>query len=103
MIAYKLCRQKKNGDITSLFINKTKALPFNEWMEAEEHETKGFKFRPFWHCTVKMTAPHLSKKGRVWVKLETEDYEVFQRPKTQGGVWLLAKKIKLLEIVDNEN
>jgi hypothetical protein len=41
MIVYKLFRQLKNGDITPLFINKTKRLPFNEWMNAESHPTKG--------------------------------------------------------------
>lgn len=97
MIAYKLCRLLKNGDITSLFINKKKALPFNEWLEAECHPTKGYKERPYWHCTSTPVAPHLSKKGRVWLKLEIEDYEEFHRPDCQGGLWFLAKRIKLIE------
>jgi hypothetical protein len=99
MIAYKLCRQLKNGEIRSLFINKKVNLPFNEWMDAEEHPTKGFKLRPFWHCTSNPYAPHLSKNGRVWVKCEIEDYIEQQRPQSQGGLWYLAKKIKLIEIV----
>lgn len=86
MIAYKLCRQKKNGEITSLFINKTRALPFNKWLPAESYPTNGFKFRPYWHCTMKKSAPHLLMKGRVWVKVEIDDYEIFQRPKSQGGM-----------------
>lgn len=99
MIAYKLCRQLKNGEIRSLFINKKENLPFNIWLEAQNHPTKGFKHRPFWHCTLNPVAPHLSMKNRVWIKVEMEDFEKFQRPKSQGGLWYLAKRIKLLEIV----
>jgi hypothetical protein len=99
MLAYKLCRVKKNGDITPLFINKSKVLPFNEWMEAECHPTNGYKVRPFWHCTSEPVAPHLSEKGRVWIKLEIEEFEEFKRPTNQGGLWFLAKRIKLIEIL----
>lgn len=35
MIAYKLCRVLKNGEITSLFINKKKRLPIGEWFESK--------------------------------------------------------------------
>lgn len=101
MIAYKLCRQKKSGVITPLFINKTKSIPFNEWLDAECHPTKGFKVRPYWHCTSTPSAPHLSEKGRVWIKIEIDDYQEFKRPDNQGGLWYLANKIKLLEIVKN--
>ena len=99
MIAYKLCRQLKNGNITSLFINKKVPLPLNQWLEAECHPTKGFKERPFWHCTSLPVAPHLSIKGRVWVKVEMIDYEKFERPESQGGLWYLAKQIMILEIL----
>lgn len=99
MIAYKLCRKLKNGSIRSLFINKKVDLPLNVWMDAECHPTKGFKKRPFWHCTSKPEAPHLSEKNRVWVKVEMENFEEFQRPDTQGGLWYLAGRVKLLEIL----
>jgi hypothetical protein len=99
MIAYKLCRRLKNGNIRSLFINKKIDLPLNIWLDAECHPTKGFKERPFWHCTSKPEAPHLSEKNRVWVKIEMEDFEEFQRPESQGGLWYLAKRIKLIEIL----
>lgn len=99
MIAYKLCRRLKNGNIRSLFINKKIDLPFNIWLNAECHPTKGFKERPFWHCTSKPEAPHLSEKNRVWVKIEMENFEEFQRPESQGGLWYLAKRIKLIEIL----
>jgi hypothetical protein len=80
MIAYKLCRKLKSGDITSLFINKKRKLPYNIWLEAECYPTKGFSVRPFWHCTSFPIAPHLSMKNRVWVLVEMEEYEEFQRP-----------------------
>lgn len=96
MIAYKLFRELKSGEITSLFINKKIRLKTNEWLDAECHETSGFVVRPFWHCTEKPEAPHLSNKGRVWLKVEIQDYEEFKRPKSQGGKWFLAKKIKII-------
>lgn len=51
VVAYKLFRELKSGEITSLFINKKVKLPFNEWLEAESYPTKGFAVRPGWHCT----------------------------------------------------
>jgi len=75
-------------------------MPFNEWLPAESHPTKGFKVRPHWHCTSTPEAPHLSEKGRVWVELEIEDFEEFKRPTNQGGLWYLANRIKLIKIVE---
>jgi len=63
----------KSGDITPLFINKSFRIPFNEWLEAESHPTKGFKVRPYWHCT--------------------------SEPNNQGGLWFLANKIKFIKII----
>lgn len=97
MIAYKLFRLKKNGQITSLYINKSKELPINQWIKAECCPTKGFKERPYWHCLEKPLAPHLSLKGRVWYKVEIDDYIELKRPLNQGGTWLLAKNIKLIK------
>lgn len=96
MIAYKLLRQLKNGDLTPLFINKTQRIPYNQWMDAECHPTKGFAVRPYWHCTSGPCAPHLSKKGRIWGIVEIEDYSSITRPDNQGGEWFLAKRMKLI-------
>lgn len=96
MIAYKLFRVKKDGGITPLFINKTKELETNKWLQAECHPTKGFKVRPFWHCTSQPIAPHLSTKGRKWFKIEMEDFNEFNRPSSQGGLWYLSNKIKII-------
>ncbi|MDA3780693.1 MAG: hypothetical protein PF487_10815 [Bacteroidales bacterium] len=38
-IAYKLFRQLKSGEITSLFINKKRKLPTMEWMDSENIPT----------------------------------------------------------------
>lgn len=97
MIAYKLFRVLKDDSISSLFINKKRRLPINIWLEAESFPTKGFAIRPYWHCTSNPIAPHLSMKDRAWFKVEMEDFEEFNRPKAQGGLWYLAKKIKIIE------
>jgi len=97
MIAYKLCRQKKNGDLTSLFINKKVVILLNTWLDAEPHQTKGFAFRPGFHCTASPNAPHLSLTNRVWLKVEIDDYKEDIRPLNQGGKWFLANKIKFLK------
>jgi len=99
MIAYKLMRKKKNNTITSLFINKKIEYKFNVWMDAEFFPTKGFAERIGWHCTFIPYAPHLGIKNRVWVKCEVEDWHSYDRPESQGGKWILANKIKLLEII----
>lgn len=101
MKAYKLFRQLKNGDITSLFINKKRRLPFNVWMDAEDHSTKGFKKRPYWHCMKNMSAPHLTMKNRVWCEVEIKNYIELKRPENQGGIWFLAQKMMIKKIVNN--
>ena len=40
MKAYKLLRKLKDGNLYPLFIHKTYATPFNEWMQAECYPTK---------------------------------------------------------------
>jgi hypothetical protein len=96
IIAYKLFRQLKSGDITSLFINKSRRLPYNIWLQAEPFPTKGYKFRPFWHCTSQPIAPHLTEKNRIWKKVLMDDYHEYHRPQNQGGLWYLAERIKIL-------
>ena len=70
MIAYKLVRKLKDGSLAPLFINKKQRLPIGEWMQAEDHPTKVYAVRPGWHCLLKPEASRLSKKGRMWVKVE---------------------------------
>jgi len=99
MIAYKLMRQKANGRLTPLFINKSKEIDFGKWLPAENHPTKGFKERKGWHCCLRPEAPHLSERGRIWVKVMINDFQFFHRPKHQGSTWILANEIKFLEVV----
>lgn len=96
MVAYKLFRQLKNGEISPLFINKKLRLKYNVWYEAECHPTKGFAVRAGWHVTQKPFAPHLSEKNRVWKRVEIKDFKELHRPVQQGGLWYLANKMKVL-------
>lgn len=93
MIAYKLIRKLKDGSLSPLFINKRSRIPLREWLTAEPHPTKGFAFRKGWHCTLKPIAPHLSTKNRIWIEVEIDDFEYYNRPESQGGTWVLAQKI----------
>jgi len=99
MTAYKLFRQRKDGTLGSLFINRQRKLPINEWLVAEEHLTKGYYFRPFWHCLSKPHAPHLSLKNRVWARVEIKRFKKMQRPNHQGSEWYLAQQLKILEVI----
>lgn len=96
--AYKLVRLRKNGTLGPLFINRRQILPIGEWLIAEDHPTSGYAHRPGWHVTKRKFAPHLSIKGRVWVLVEVKDFEELIRPESQGGVWWLAKWMKIVEI-----
>jgi hypothetical protein len=88
----------KNGELRPLFINKVQGIPIGVWLRAEEHPTKGFALRPGWHVCSEPIAPHLSKRDRVWCKVEVDDVEVLQRPATQGKIWYIAKWMKILSI-----
>lgn len=100
MKAYKLFRELKDGTIAPLFINVKLRLDFDVWYQAEAHRTKGFAFRPGWHCTSKPEAPHLSMKGRAWYEVEIKDYKHIKRPKSQGGLWYLANNMKVIRRVE---
>jgi hypothetical protein len=96
VIAYKLFRVRKDGTIGPLFINRRQRITEGVWMKAGDHPTKGYAHRPGWHCCTSPHAPHLSEKGREWYVVEIEDFQEFERPKSQGGKWLLAKKLKII-------
>lgn len=103
MIAYKLFRQRRDGTLGPLFINARQRVPIGEWLEAEDHPTKGFAHRPGWHCTQAPEAPHLSMNAvgcpRVWAKVEIDDFEPYKRPAWQGGLWYLAQRLRVLELI----
>ena len=96
MIAWKLFRELKNGEIAPLFINKKLRLKYDQWYEAELHVTPGFSPRKGWHVTALPNAPHLSSKGRIWKRVEIEDYTELIRPEAQGGLWYLANRMRVL-------
>ncbi len=95
--SFKLFKKRKDGSLGSLFCNVRARLPIGEWMEAKPYPNKDLAFRPFWHVMLKKHAPHLSEKGRVWCEVLVEDYETMQRPESQGGTWLLSKKLKIVK------
>ena len=97
MIAYKLLKVRKNNTVGPLFINRKLIIPINTWLQAESHPTNGYTYRPFWHCTSQPIAPHLSEVGRKWFVVEIKDYHKMIRPKSQGGIWYLANKIKIVK------
>lgn len=99
MKAYKLFRLKKDGNITSLFIDKSRNIPKGQWLQAFSVYTEGFKYRPGWHCLARKCAPHLSKKNRVWAEVEIKDFDSIKRPKNHGGLWFLASKMKVNRIL----
>ena len=96
---YKLFRVRKDSSLGSLFIDRRTILPLGIWLRAESHPTKGFALRPFWHCTDVPHAPHLSMKGRAWHEVEIENFEAYERPAKQGGIWYLADRIRILGLV----
>lgn len=96
MIAYKLVRKLKDGSLSPLFINKKMRLLIGVWLDAEEYPTKGFKTRKGWHCTLKPIAPYLSLKNRIWVKVELDNAVFFNRSESQGGVWVLSQRMRII-------
>jgi len=100
MIAYKLMTQRKDGTLGPLFINRPQRLALGTTYEAEAHRTKGYTYRPGWHCCPIPAVPHLKpRKGRVWVEVEIEDWIVEYRPPSQGGRWFLANKMTPVRIL----
>jgi hypothetical protein len=96
MIAYKLFRRRKDGTLGSLFINRRAEIPVGTWLNSQAHRTRGYAYRPGWHCTLEPQAPHLRQTGdRVWYQVELEGVERFARPASQGGAWLLARRMRV--------
>jgi len=103
MIGYKLFRVRRDRTLGSLFINRSQVIHPGVWYAAESHRTKGYAYRPGWHILARQDAPHLKKEGRVWAKVEFDGYETIVRPESQGGVWYLAKKMKIVEILHDSD
>jgi len=100
MIAYKLLRQRHNGSFGPLFINRKQIIEINKWLKAECYPTKGFAIRKGWHTTSKPIAPHLHKRKRIWAKVEIKNFKKLYRPISQGGLWFIAQKMKIIKILN---
>lgn len=99
MIAYKLLRQRRDGTLGPLFINRRQRIEIGQVYPAEDHRTKGYAHRPGWHCCSAPVAPHLGTKGRVWARVEVDDVTEHRRPECQGGLWFTANKMRVLEVM----
>lgn len=102
MTGYKLFRKRNDGSLGPLFINRRQRIPFGEWLPAEAHPTKGFAVRPGWHACLAPKAPHLRTGGdRVWCRVDLEDTRLYNRPESQGGTWVLAGRLRVVEELPN--
>jgi|SRR5271166_3597379 len=99
MRAYKLLRVRKDGSLGPLFIDRKTVIPVGFWMASRPVLTPGFAFRPGWHACSKKSAPHLSKKGRVWCSVRLLGVKKHQRPKAQGGLWYTASLMKVVRVL----
>lgn len=101
MTGYKLFRLRRDGSLGPLFINRRQRIAPGEWLEAEEHPTKGYAYRPGWHACLRPVAPHLRSGGdRVWARVELDDVTLYDRPESQGGTWVLARRLKVTEVLE---
>lgn len=99
MLVYKLFRKTRKG-LQPLFINKKQVLEIGQWYKAQCYPTRGYATRTGWHCTLKPEAEHLSMKDRIWCECEVSDCYEFQRPKNQGGTWIIAQNIKINKVLE---
>lgn len=100
---YKLFEMNRDGKLFPLFIDKNTSVPFDTWIAAEYHPTKGFAARGGWHIGADVPdAPWLKsydgtdvgyyksrwKTGkRVWCEVEYNDNHDYN-----AEVALLKKK-----------
>lgn len=97
LMAFKLMRITRDGNFKSLFICKNRTYaPGPRWYRAGKFPTKGFAVRTGFHCLAAPSAPYLSMKGRIWACVQIREYQVIERPASQGGTWYLAKYMRIL-------
>jgi hypothetical protein len=99
---WKLVRQRKDGTLGPLFINRPLIYKIGVWFQAEDHPTKGFARRPGFHACSIRSAPHLEMRlsngeQRVWCKVLLKDFEEYERPASQGNTWILSNHICFVE------
>lgn len=105
---YKLFRLRKDGTLGTLFVDRSLVIPVDEWMPAKDlsvmAQSLGLKARPGWHATLTPYAPHLklnlaSGEKRVWVNVALRDTTLYDKPESQGGTWVLANELKVLNVL----
>jgi hypothetical protein len=103
-VAYKLLRVRKDGTLGPLFVGRNIVIPVGEWMIADHSlPHPGLAHRPGFHCCSKKSAPHIKLKlksgeQRVWCLVEIEDFKAHERPESQGGLWYVAEKMKIISV-----
>lgn len=98
MKGWKLFTLRKDGTLGPLFINRRQRISLGTWEQSGLYPTKGFAVREGWHICSKRSAPHLSKKGRVWARVSLMEYTEHRRPKSQGGLWYTARWMRVDKI-----
>jgi hypothetical protein len=99
LTAYKLFRRRADGTLGPLFCGRRQRIPIGRWLRAGVHPAKGLALRPGWHCVETPHAPHLSLRGRVWARVEIRGAKRLVRPASHGGAWLLARQMRVLEVL----
>ena len=107
-IAYKLLRIRNDNTLGSLFVGRSRSIPVGEWMDCEyDLPHAGLAHRPGFHCTSSPNAPHIKMKlkngeTRVWCMVSIKDFEELSRPISQGGLWYVAKHMRIDAILKDE-
>jgi hypothetical protein len=95
----KLFTLRKDGSLGPLFIGAKERIPVGEWVQFDEKlSRKGFATRPGIHAPT-ADAPHIKPKvgeGRIEKKVLLRNWEILQRPQSQGGNWYIAGEMKVL-------
>ena len=100
---------RKDGTLGSLFVGRNIVIPVGEWMIADHSlPHPGLAHRPGFHCCSKKSAPHIKLKlksgeQRVWCLVKIEDFKAHERPESQGGLWYVAEKMKIISVCNESN
>jgi hypothetical protein len=107
MIAYKLVRMGRDGQLYPLYVNSTQPFVIGEWMYAEpgpmtengkvKSKLGQLAYRPGFHCSDIPYATHIGKKGadgkiafmnadHVWVEVEIDDTIDYQEEANRNGI-----------------
>jgi len=103
--AYKLLRLRRDKSLGPLFVGREQCIPVGKWMDCKDDlPHPGLAHRPGFHCCSEQHAPHIKMKlksgeERVWCLVTIENYEELERPVSQGGLWYVARRMKIDELI----